>query len=268
MKQIRSLLWGILFSLLLLTILPAEEQDSINFVIAPPPVGYPRIAAGNMDTSYGGNLIYVKTNVYNADVTILGASIFGTLQYCLSDRLAMSGSGGLSGLAGNKYNLTITQIPLHAGFLFDAVHIAEASLFLFGGAGVNAGISFMTITVPQLVPLTNPPQFVDDDTQVTSTTLAYSITAGAQINWNLGQFIVSPYGVYTYSGGKSWMAQESSMSYDYPSNSASISAYSTTIFGFDILYKPLGVSLSSQLQHTDTYNLISIALKWLLKPKK
>jgi len=110
--------------------------------------------------------------------------------------------------------------------------------------------------------------YVDDDTQVTSTTLAYSLTAGAQINWSIGQFIISPYGVYTYSGGKSWMTQKSSMSYDYPSSSASIPAYSTTIFGFDILYKPLDVSLSSQLQHTDDYNLVSIALKWLLKPKQ
>jgi hypothetical protein len=42
--------------------------------------------------------------------------------------------------------------------------------------------------------------------------------------------------------------------------------------GFDVLYKPKDISLSSQLRFTDNYTMLSVAVKWLVdgflpKPK-
>ena len=91
------------------------------------------------------------------------------------------------------------------------------------------------------------------------------ITGGIQANIGLGEVIFSPYGLYTYTAGTYSYSQESSMSFDYPSSSGSISGFSTTIFGFDLLYKPGNISLSSQLQNSTDSTIISVALKWLLQ---
>ncbi len=79
-----------------------------------------------------------------------------------------------------------------------------------------------------------------------------------------GPFIVSPFGTYTLTGGAWNTEMTSSMSFGYPSASGSIDPEGSIVVGFDVLYVPKGITLSSQLRANDSYTLISVALMWLL----
>ncbi|HTX71638.1 MAG TPA: hypothetical protein VMC79_02335 [Rectinemataceae bacterium] len=186
-----------------------------------------------------------------------GAMGFATYQLCLSDSLAVNGSGAILGMLGDKYNFLLTQVPVHANLVFKAFEADATSYFLFGGAGGSVGLSSMTVGIPVAANVT-------DDTTFDTLTLTGSATFGGQCTITLGKFVLSPFGIYTYTAGSYSYSQISSMSYAYPSGSGSIHGYSTTVLGFDLLYKPLNVSLSSLFQNTDRYSLVSIALKWIL----
>ena len=121
-------------------------------------------------------------------------------------------------------------------------------------------MSTMTVTVPQMVELL----VVDDPTSFDTTTVTASVSAGAQINIALKDFIVSPFGSYTYTVGTYSYTQTSAMSFDYPSGSGTIEGSSSTTLGFDLLYRPWGISLSSMVRRTDSYTLVTLALKRLL----
>lgn len=231
-------------------------QDTLSFVIAPPPVGYPVFEKGFTDQTVGGNFIYVSSKLMDTSFQLFGAMVFGNWQYCLTDKFALSGNFGASFLFGDKYDLLMMQIPYQFSLAYQIDITKDTSLFLLGGAGGDLGLTSMTVEVPQYL--------IIDPTTVSTTTATGRITGGLQANIGIGQFIFSPFGLYTYTAGTYWMEQKSAMSYDYPSSSGAIDGYSTTILGFDLLYKPLGVSLSSITHFRPDTTLVSIALKWLL----
>jgi len=236
-------------------------QDTLSFVIAPPPVGYPVFEKGFTDQTVGGNFIYVSSKLMDTSFQLFGAMVFGNWQYCLTDKFALSGNFGASFLFGDKYDLLMMQIPYQFSLAYQIDITKDTSLFLLGGAGGDLGLTSMTVEVPKFAP---PSTFIIDPTTVSTTTATGRITGGLQANIGIGQFIFSPFGLYTYTAGTYWMEQKSAMSYDYPSSSGAIDGYSTTILGFDLLYKPLGVSLSSITHFRPDTTLVSIALKWLL----
>ncbi len=231
-------------------------QDTLSFVIAPPPVGYPVFEKGFTDQTVGGNFIYVNSKLMDTSFQLFGAMIFGNWQYCVTNKFALSGNFGASFLFGDKYELMMIQIPYQFNLAYQIDLAKDVSLFLLGGAGGDLGLSSMTIDIPQFI--------VIDPTTVTTTTATGRITGGLQANIGFGQFIFSPFGLYTYTAGSFWTEQKSTMSYDYPSTAGAIDGYSTTVIGFDLLYKPLGVSLSSMTHFRPDTTLVSIALKWLL----
>lgn len=257
----------VILFLLTLTVLwiPLSVQageDTLSFVIAPPPVGYPVFEKGFTDQTVGGNFIYVNSKLMDTSFQLFGAMIFGNWQYCVTNKFALSGNFGASFLFGDKYDLLMMQLPYQFNLAYQIDLAKEVSLFLLGGAGGDLGLTTMTVEVPQPVPLTTT--IIIDPTTVTTTTATGRLTGGLQANIGIGQFIFSPFGLYTYTAGSYWMDQKSAMSFDYPSAAGAIDGYSTTILGFDLLYKPLGVSLSSITHFRPDTTLVSIALKWLL----
>jgi hypothetical protein len=121
----------------------------------------------------------------------------------------------------------------------------------------------MTVDVPYIVPYTTV--IKEDPTTLTTSTITGVVNLGVQANIAVGKLTVSPFGVYSYSAGSYNSTQTSAMSFDYPSTSGTVEGFSTTAFGFDVLHRPSGITLSSQLRKTDTSTLVSLALKWLLK---
>lgn len=242
-----------------------SEETTVSFVITQPPVGYPLFVRGEKTLQTGGDLLYLNMDVMDEKMMIFGGTAFGDYQSCLSDRVAVKASFGGSLLFGNKYNLMIGRLPLQISGIVQPIKTNHLSIFLFAAAGGDIGLTDMTITVPQWVPMTST--FIDDDTSIITTTVNGLINGGAQINIITRDFIISPFGSWTYTGGTYSTTQTSSMSYEYPSTSGSIENYSSLVFGFDILYVPKNIALSSQLRTTDSYTMVSVALKWLLKGK-
>jgi hypothetical protein len=259
----RSSVLSILAVLLCFTSLPVHgEEDSVSFVIAPPPVGYPRIVEGERIRQMGGDVLLLTMDLMDESLTIFGGSAFGNYQHSLTDSLAVSASLGGAFLAGDRYNLLMTRFPLLLNAIVQPVKTGNLSLFLFAGAGGDIALSSMTVTVPQFLP---PSTLVNDDTTVSTLAVDGLLSAGAQLNINAGKFIVSPFGSWSYSGGSYSSTTTSSMSFTYPSTSGAIEGYSSTVYGFDILYTPKNISLSSQLRQTGDYTMISLAMKWFFK---
>jgi hypothetical protein len=158
----------------------------------------------------------------------------------------------------------MVQLPLQGNIVYEFYTTPRHSFYFIGGLGGDIGSTSMTIEVPQVVNIT----MVTDETTLETITFTGRLTLGAQANFGLGKFILSPFGVYTYTRGSYSSTQTSSMSFEYPSSSGSVPGYSTTIIGFDLLYRPWNVSLSSQVHQTDKTTLVSLAMKWLLSKKE
>ncbi|MCX7788386.1 MAG: hypothetical protein N2442_11915 [Spirochaetes bacterium] len=259
MKRI-SLVFLALISLWLSPDTVQAGENTLSFVIAPPPVGYPVFEKGVSDQTLGGNFIYVTSKLMNTSFQLFGAMIFGNWQYCVTNKFALSGNYGASFLLGNKYDLMMIQLPYQFNLAYQIDLTEDVSLFLLGGAGGDLGVTFMTVEVPQFVPNV----IVIDPTTVITKIFTGKITGGLQANIGLGQFIFSPFGLYTYTAGTYMTEQTSAMSFNYPSSAGAIDGYSTTVLGFDLFYKPAGVSLSSMTHFRPDTTLVSIALKWLL----
>jgi len=238
------------------------DDNSISFVIAPPPVGYPVFEEGSKDTLAAVNFVYASLDYGGSSMTIIGPSGFGIFQYCISDSLAFGGNIGASIMAGSEYSLLMIQVPLNLSATFKFLTIDKHTFFVTAGAGGDIGTTSMKYTIPQWVPYTST--YVDDETTLRTLMTTGRCSGGLQANLGIGDFILSPFGTYSYSAGSYSTSQESSMSYDYPSTSGSIPGYSTTILGFDLLYRPLDMSLSSMIHRTDDMTLVSLAFKWLL----
>lgn len=243
----------------------SAEEGNLSLVIAPPPVGYPLIEAGAQTRHAGANFVYSSMDMMDTSLTLLGGTVFADRQICPTGFLALSGNAGATFLAGSEYNLLMLQVPLTGSVILRAITVPHFSLFAFAGAGVTAGLTNMTITFTYPIPPTST--FVDDDTSVTSTVVTGSATGGLQANISAGPFIVSPFGLMTVTAGRYSTTIESTMSYVYPSDSGTIDAVSATVLGFDILYEPRGISLSSQFRNSRDYRMFTVSLRWLLAPR-
>lgn len=248
--------------LVILLSLPAvtvfAESNSVNFVIAPPPVGYPQIVKGEKTHQMGTDVLFLTMDMMNERLIIFGATAFGNYQESFTDWFSANMNFGGSFLVGNKYDMLIFGFPLHMNGILEAVDTKNFSLYFFGGGGGDISMSLMTVQMPTATP------YVTDYTTVTTTTVNGMVNCGAQMNISTKNLVISPFGSWTYSGGTYTSNQTSSMSYEYPSTSDSIENYSSTVFGFDVLYKPKDISLSSQLRMTDSYTMLSVAVKWLV----
>lgn len=248
----------------------AFADDSVSFVIAPPPVGYPEIVPGKTVTRTGGDALFLKIDADLGSLAgssgsdslyALGASWYLNQQRNLSRFFAANLDAGASFLAGSEYGFMSVGIPLDMKLLFMPISGSRGSALLFAGGGGNLGAYFMTMQIPQVVGTT----LVYDDVLVSTTQVTGRFTGGAQINLNLDPFIVSPFAVFTLSGGQYETSMESSLSFQYPSSGGRVDNSLSQVYGFDVLHKPSGASLSSQFRRGSDYFLISMAIRFLLK---
>lgn len=236
------------------------EDSAVSLVIAPPPVGYPSIEAGAKTTQIGVNGLYASYEANGFDLTFFGASVLLDSQQCMTDSIALNGSAGFSALAGDKYDMFVLQMPISGDIIFKLAGNRSFSIFAFGGATGNLGMTTMTVTIPQWVPYTST--IVSDDTTLTTLMLTGTVLGGLQANIPVSSFIISPFGFCTVTGGTWSSTQKSSMSYSYQSSSGSIDPVTGFVLGFDALYVPLNFALSSQFHRDADFTMITVATKW------
>jgi len=148
--------------------------------------------------------------------------------------------------------------PLGASLAAELFEWRGSTFYALGYAGGALSYSSQIIKIPIGI------GDVIDETSVETMSGILSAGIGCQANVALGGFVVSPFAQWTWSGGVYSTTQSTSMSFDYPSRSGEVELSMNSIYGFDLLYKPLGWSLSSQLRIGDGYQMITLALRRLL----
>jgi hypothetical protein len=244
------------------------ENDTVHFVIAPPPVGYPEIKKGEKIYQAGTDALFFTTDLNSEKLIVLGATAFGNYQESFTDWFTASLNFGGSFMAGSKYSMMILSLPLHMNGILELLDTEGFDLYLFGGGGGDLSVSMMIMDIPKFIGATP----VYYDTTFTTTMVNGMVNCGAQAHITAGNLVFSPFGSWTYSGGTYTTTRKDATYEEFEPVSGSIENYSSTVFGFDVLYKPKDISLSSQLRFTDNYTMLSVAVKWLVdgflpKPK-
>ncbi len=197
------------------------------------------------------------------DFTLLGGTVFSSRQHSFSESLAGSLNLGGSLLMGSDYDMILINFPMSASGVLRALERPELSLFAFGGLSGALGLSMMSFDIVQPVPYTA--QTVTDTVTVRTTMVTASASAGLQANLEFSPFVISPFAVLTWTGGTAETEMESSMSYDYGSGSADIPLSQSAVYGFDVLYEPANLSLSSMLRADRDYTLITVSVRFVSK---
>lgn len=109
-----------LSAILALAVPVIADEDTLSFVLAPPPVGYPVFSKGDRTTQVGGNAIFLMINQGGERMLVAGGTGFGHWQATVSDNLSLGTVLGGSLLAGNKHGLLMAQVPLQANAIFAA----------------------------------------------------------------------------------------------------------------------------------------------------
>lgn len=237
----------------------AEEKEA-TFTVAPPPVGYPDFKAGASTEQAGGGAVVIKTDYGGLAGWLIGGSGAWQHQYCPADGLALGASVAGSLMVGDQNSLLVMSAPFAASLAAELFDWRGSTIYAFGYAGGSLSYSSMKVIIPQVVNITA----VEDETTLATMSGVLSAGIGCQANAAIGGFVVSPFAQWTWSGGAYRSSQSSSMSFDYPSLSGGVGLRMDSAYGFDLLYEPLGWSLSSQLRLGEGYQMLTLALRRLL----
>lgn len=238
------------------------EGNEATFTVAPPPVGYPDFNAGDATEQAGGGAVVIKTDYDGLAGWLVGGSGAWQFQFCPVDDLALGASVAGSLMVGDRNSLLMMSAPLGASLAAELFEWRGSTFYALGYAGGALSYSSQIIKIPIGI------GDVIDETSVETMSGILSAGIGCQANLALGGFVVSPFAQWTWSGGVYGTTQRSSMSFDYPSRSGEVEFSLNSIYGFDLLYKPLGWSLSSQLRLGEGYQMITLALRRLLAAAK
>lgn len=242
----------------------AEDSES-TFTVAPPPVGYPDFKAGDATEQAGGGAVVIKTEFGGLAGWLVGGSGAWQYQYCPADGLALGASVAGSLMVGDQNSLLVMSAPLGASLAAELFEWRGSTFYAFGYAGGTLSYSYMEVdTYVVIVNIV-----VNDVPTVQTLSGNLSAGIGCQANVALGGFVLSPFAQWTWSGGAYRTTMDSRMDgVEYPSQSGNIGLSMNSVYGFDLLYKPLGWSLSSQLRLGDGYQMLSLALRRLIGAAK
>lgn len=244
----------------------AEDSES-TFTVAPPPVGYPDFKAGDATEQAGGGAVVVKTDFSGLAGWLVGGSGAWQYQYCPADGLALGASAAGSLMVGDRNGLVLMSAPLGIAVAAELFGWRGSTLYAFGYAGGTLGYNYMEVDA--FVAVGPIPIVVNDVPTVQTLSGLVSAGFGSQANLALGGFVLSPFAQWTWSGGAYRTTMDSRMDgVGYPSRSGTIGLSMNSVYGFDLLYKPLGWSLSSQLRLGESYQMITIALRRLIGTAK
>lgn len=258
---------GSLYTLILMIVvlsreLSAQTDDvSVSFTIAPPPVSYPEMKAGEQVMKLGGAFLSVDADV----LKMKGALPSFSVQISPSDVLAINVQTGLGIITGNKYDMFLMQIPFRLGMQYQMAKMDKLTFFTFGGTGFDLGISSMNIKSSM------PGGSIK--TSVLGLSFMVPFQGGLQANYDLAGFVISPYATMNVTMGfiNSTSTTTGTVS-GFPvaetsDDTKSIPTYTNIVFGFDALYKPWGVSLSSFIQNSKDTKLFMMTLGKVLSKK-
>jgi len=226
------------------------EGGEVSFTIAPPPVGYPDFVPGQQVRSIKGTYLGISSD---DDWRFDGVIGNFSRQETFSSEFTFNQSGAAGVLFGDFPGADVTLVPLLADFtpILRPYYRPNLDLLAFGILGTNATITVMDF----------------DDIDLRSQMLQVLLVPGigGQANIGVSDFVISPFGVYRYSFG-GYLVEYSGDFYlenDYlESDSGGIDGYGSLILGFDVLYKPYNISLSSFIQQEEEVTIVSISLGW------
>lgn len=239
----------------------SQEDTTVSFVIAPPPVGYPVFEKGTVRDQTAATAVWYASETAAGRVNFYGAAAALSHQMHPTDFLALGGMVGSAVLFGDKNSTVAVQGNLGVNAVLAPLRTKYVSLFFFGAASLAPGLTAMELEYPQLINFT----LVNDRVSATSLSAMWTTSGGAQANIVLADFILSPFALWSWSAGWSRTEMTSAMSFEYPTSEAAIDGVSSWIFGFDLLYVPWDLALSSQFKRQGESSLLTVAFKWLLK---
>ncbi|HPP49681.1 MAG TPA: hypothetical protein PLO73_06885 [Spirochaetota bacterium] len=226
--------------LLIFISIPVVAQQN-NFMISPPPIPWFEFKEGQKDLRVTATGMYItgdSTPPLTGDVKVWGAGAGGIYRYAFKDILAFDVGlmlVGATGDVGNEVDMSmwLASLPLDLEILL--VNNDQISLIGFIGFGFSRNYIGIDSNLPGY------------EGTVDITTTMKGPQGGLQISFKLQDFTISPFVMITRQSGNV------DMDYDIESEgSGSISVTAPTItsryFGFDIVYVPLGLSLSSLMQ--------------------
>jgi hypothetical protein len=231
------------------------QESSSNFSISPPPIPWFEFQSNQQDLRVGATGFYIQGKD-NSDLKIYGGGGNFIWRGGLSDYFALDVGGAIMYARGD----VAADTPVTM-YMFNPTANMEIQLFntqwvcmiLFGGGN----FSWMRMSM---------------DTPMGSMSVVNGIIgpqAGLQISLKLGPFSLSPF--FMYQG---FVGSASYSMGDYYGNSH-IDYYSTYSYGFDIVYVPWNITLSSLLQmkpnSSDDMNMyiftISYDVRWGIDEK-
>ncbi|MCX8124847.1 MAG: hypothetical protein N3F66_11905 [Spirochaetes bacterium] len=231
---------GIVFALS--AIIPAFAQQS-NFMISPPPIPWFEFKEGQKDLRATITGLHMTGDVddpsgnITGDVNVWGGGASGIYRYAFKDIFAFDIGLALIGAAGDVGNevdmsMWLASIPLDLEILL--VNNDQISAIFFIGFGFSRNYIGIDSNVP------------GNEGTVDITTTLKGPQGGLQVSFKLQDFAISPFIMLTRQAG------DADIEYDIGGNigAVSMSVSTTTVryIGFDIVYVPLGLSLSSLMQ--------------------
>ena len=259
--------------------LPPIETPS--FIIAPAPVGYPSFTSGS-DAALDGRFVYTTgaaagfmdedmAKEMDNEFNTMGGVVFFNYRITFSRGFLFNAAAGGGMLRGNEYDFRSFLLPIQANAAAAVINTPALQLFVFAGAGGNAAFSRMELKYPDDFDDPGNGGFnglnggleTSDTLTAETTTMNWTYNGGVQLNYTFGSFVISTYYTYTGVGGRfeTEISSGNNFSYENAAQSGDMPDYSSSIFGLDVLYKPLNVSLSSSAQLNEYYKLFTLALR-------
>jgi len=212
-----------------------------NFMISPPPIPWFEFKEGQKDlrvTATGMYLTGKGGEELTGDIEVYGAGAGGIYRYAFKDIFAFDVGLTVVGAAGDigkeaDMTMWLASVPIDLEILL--VNNEQMAVIAFVGFGFSHNYIGIESNVPGY------------EGTVDMTSDMKGPQGGIQVSFKLADFTVSPFLMLTKQSGNV------DIDYDIEgqgSGSLSMSVSTTTIYyyGFDIVYVPLGLSLSSLIQ--------------------
>lgn len=237
----KNLIFFIVFAIVFSSISVFAQQS--NFMISPPPIPWFEFKEGQKDLRVTATGLYMTGDVddpngnITGDVKVWGGGASGIYRYAFKDIFAFDVGFALVGATGDIGNevdmsMWLASVPLDIEILL--VNNDQISAIFFIGFGFSRNHVGIDSNIPGY------------EGTVDITTTLKGPQGGLQVSFKLQDFAISPFIMLTRQAGNA------NIDYDIgtDSGSVSISVPTTTVryIGFDIVYVPLGLSLSSLMQ--------------------
>lgn len=213
---------------------PSGGGSQSNFSVTPPPIASPYFEAGKGEGKT--RLTYLSIKGQGIDLKGGGFDFVG--RNAFSDTWAGDVAVGFLGMTADLTgggSLTLFNIPFSLNLELQPYKGDILSAIIFAGPTLNLGFGFMDIPNP----------LGGGSTTASITTVFYGAQAGLQLGIQAGDFNLSPFAMVQSQKGSSTVTVEDT------STTVDIPAVTTTSYGFDILYTPWDMTLSSVLQEAE-----------------